>query len=40
MEEILGKHRVSVPLPAGQDEDIDRILAETREFYRERTVDA
>jgi len=33
MEEILATHRVSVPLTPSQEDDIERILQEAREYY-------
>jgi trimethylamine--corrinoid protein Co-methyltransferase len=36
MEEILATHKVSIPLTASQEEDIERILAEARKFYKEK----
>ena len=34
MEEILATHKVSIPLSPSQDEEIERILAEAREWHR------
>jgi trimethylamine--corrinoid protein Co-methyltransferase len=34
MGEILATHKVSIPLTASQDEEIERILAEARAFYK------
>jgi len=34
MEEILATHKVSPPLTPGQEEDIERILTEARQYYR------
>lgn len=36
MQEILTTHKVSIPLTGSQEEEIERILAEAREFYKER----
>lgn len=36
MEEILATHKVSIPLNASQEEEIERILAEARKYYKER----
>lgn len=36
MEEILATHKVSIPLTASQDEEIERILGEAREFHKEK----
>lgn len=34
MEEILATHKVSVPLTANQEEEIEKIVAEARKFYK------
>jgi trimethylamine--corrinoid protein Co-methyltransferase len=34
MEQILATHKVSIPLTASQDEEIERILAEARKYYK------
>jgi len=36
MEEILATHKVSPPLTPSQEEDIERILAEARQYYRKK----
>ena len=36
MEEILATHRVSIPLTPSQEEDIERILNEARDYYRKK----
>jgi trimethylamine--corrinoid protein Co-methyltransferase len=36
MEEILATHKPSAPLTTSQEEEIERILAEARRFYKER----
>lgn len=36
MREILATHKVSIPLTTSQDEEIQRILAEARKFYKKR----
>ncbi len=36
MEEILATHKVSIPVTASQEEEIERILAEARKFYKEK----
>lgn len=36
MEQILATHKVSIPLTASQDEEIERILAEARKFYEKK----
>ena len=36
MREILATHKVSIPLTASQEEEIERILAEARKFYKEK----
>lgn len=36
MGEILAIHKVSVPLTASQEEDIERILSEGREYYKKK----
>jgi trimethylamine--corrinoid protein Co-methyltransferase len=36
MEYILKHHQVSVPLTAGQEQDIDKILGDARKYYKDR----
>lgn len=36
MEEMLATHKVSIPLTASQDEDIERILEEARKYYKKK----
>jgi trimethylamine--corrinoid protein Co-methyltransferase len=36
MEEILATHKVSMPLTASQEEDIERILNEARKYYMDK----
>jgi trimethylamine--corrinoid protein Co-methyltransferase len=36
MDQLVKNHEISVPLTAGQEEDIDKILQEARGYYRDR----
>jgi hypothetical protein len=36
MREILETHRVSLPLTPSQEEDIQRIIREAKEFYTQK----
>ena len=36
MEEILATHKVSIPLTASQEEEIEKILSEARKFYKKK----
>lgn len=36
MDEILVTHKVDPPLTDGQNEDIERIIKEVREYYRKK----
>lgn len=36
MEEILATHELSIPLTPAKEEEIDRILAEAREYYKDK----
>ena len=36
MEEILATHKVSIPLTASQEAEIERIIAEARKFYTKK----
>ncbi len=38
MEDILAKHEVSKPLTANQEEDIERILANARKYYKDKIM--
>jgi hypothetical protein len=36
MADILASHKVDPPVTAGQEQDVERILREAREFYRKK----
>ena len=36
MREIISTHEVSIPLTAGQEEDIEKILTDARNYYKRK----